>query len=475
MRKNVEQKITCIINSLLPETAFRNRYAEKTSLADRMSYYKTPGVSVAVVNDYEVEWARGFGVREWWQPHPVTKDTVFQAGSISKPVFAIAVIRLMQEGALDLDEDVNNYLTSWRIPANDSWQPRITLRQILSHSAGLKIHGFPGYLQTETLPTVAQVLGGEYPANTKPVQTNIVPGTQFRYSGGGTTIAQQLVVDVLDKPFTEIMRELVFEPLGLTHSTYEQPLPAAWAKMAATAHPWKYQPVAGGWHVYPEMAAAGLWSTPSDLARIGLEVQLAIKGKSDFMKKDLARQMLTPQISRGSTRVLHDSQENMGIGFLLDGKDETIRFKHGGTDEGFEAHMIFYRELGIGSVEMINSNQGHDLVFEIERAIAMEYGWPDYLPKEKVASKVPEEDLRKTLGTYVAKSGLRFKVEHGGDNLLLLRATGQPPIGLYPESETKFFAMVVNLEVAFKKTKRGEVEELILHQDGTQMSARRTE
>jgi len=164
----------------------------------------------------------------------------------------------------------------------------------------------------------------------------------------------------------------------------------------------------------------------------------------------------------------------MGIGFFLDGKDETIRFKHGGWDEGFVAHMIFYRELGIGSVVMINSNQGHDLIFEIERAIAIEYGWPDYLPKEKVVSKVPDEDLRKTLGTYVAKSGLRFKVEHGGDGLLLLRATGQPPIELYPESETKFFAMVVNSEVTFKKTKMGKVEELILHQDGTQTSARRT-
>src|SRR5688500_2634038 len=188
-----EARVQRVVRGLLPDTAFRNRYGPPASLAERMAHYQTPGVSVACVHDGRIEWARAFGVREHGRSEPVSERTLFQAGSISKPIFALGVMRLVQDGRLDLDEDVNRYLTSWRVPPNGAWQPRVTLRQILSHSAGLTVHGFPGYGVEEKLPSVVQILNGESPANTRPVLVNILPGVQTRYSGGGTTVGQLLV------------------------------------------------------------------------------------------------------------------------------------------------------------------------------------------------------------------------------------------------------------------------------------------
>jgi len=268
----VERRIERVINGLLPETALDNQYGPKASLTNRMAYYHTPGVSIAVVKDFKIDWARGFGVKEWGKRSPVTETTLFQAGSISKPIFAMAVMRLVQEGKLDLDKDANGYLTSWNIPPNGSWQPHVTLRQLLSHSAGMTVHGFPGYMRSEKIPSVLEILDGRPPANTARIEVNIIPGTQVRYSGGGITVAQQLVVDVLGQPFPKNMRELILDPSGMKHSTYEQPLPKRWEGSAATAHPYKNRPLDGKWHVYPEMAAAGLWTTPADLARAGIQL-----------------------------------------------------------------------------------------------------------------------------------------------------------------------------------------------------------
>ena len=267
---------------LLAETEIPGRFAPPATLADRLAYFHTPGVSIAVIHGGKIAWARGFGVRDVERGLPVTEETVFQAGSISKPVFAIAVMRLVAAGKLSLDEDVNRYLTSWKVPPQGAFAPRVTLRQLLSHTAGLSVHGFLGYLRTEPLPTVPQILDGAPPANSPAVRVNLVPGVRFRYSGGGTTVAQLGVTDVFGKPFPELMDELDLRPLAMAHSTYAKPLPESWHARAATAYPWKAQAVPGRWHVYPEMAAAGLWTTASDLARMGLEVGRAAQGSRPF-------------------------------------------------------------------------------------------------------------------------------------------------------------------------------------------------
>jgi len=337
---DIERRIERVVNGLLPSSAFRNqnRYGPNATLKERMAYYHTPGVSIAVVNNYKIEWARGFGVREQGKRDPVTETTLFQAASISKPIFALAVMRLVEDGKLDLDEDVNHYLASWKVPANGPWQPRITLRQILSHSAGLTVHGFPGYRTAEKIPSIVEILGGLPPSNTPRVEVNLLPGLQARYSGGGTMLAGLAVTDVLGKPFAQFMRELVFDPVGMKHSTFEQPLPASRTKSAATAHPFKGQPLEGKWHVYPELAPDGLWTTPTDLARVGVELQRALKGEGkSFLSSATVAQMLTPVV------------ENVGIGFMIDGKSNSVRFGHSGANEGFLSQMTMYKDHGMGA------------------------------------------------------------------------------------------------------------------------------
>ena len=317
MERSTEQRIERVINHLVPQTAFKDRYGAPASLHEQLARYHTPGVSIAVINNCEIEWARGFGICEAGKPAQVTPTTLFQAGSISKPVFALAVMHLVQQDRLDLDEDINVYLKSWQVPANGGWQPRITLRQVLSHSAGLTVHGFPGYQSSEPVPTVPQILSGEPPANTEKVEVNILPGLQIRYSGGGTTVAQQALVDTLGRPFPEIMRTLVLDPLGMIDSTYEQPLPDDWATRAATAHPSKGIPLRGKHHIYPEMAAAGLWTTATDLAKVGVELLTGLRDKPhSLLAKETIEAMLSPQLPGQR----EGEDDFVGLSFFCSGK-----------------------------------------------------------------------------------------------------------------------------------------------------------
>ncbi|MBA3947373.1 MAG: serine hydrolase [Herpetosiphonaceae bacterium] len=457
-----EQQIDHVISHLLPETAFEHQFGPPSHLAERMTYHKTPGVSIAVIDNDTLMWARGFGVRTWGTSEPVHEHTRFQAASISKPIFALAIMRLVQHGQLDLDADVNTYLTTWHVPANASWQPRITLRQILSHSAGLSVHGFPGYLRNEALPTLPQILDGQPPANTAAVRVNILPATQFRYSGGGTTVAQQLVVDVLGKPFPQIMRELILDPLEMHDSTYAQPLPREWEALASTAHPWQYQQVAGGWHVYPEMAA-GLWTTPTDLAKAGLALQRIRHGApGGILTKETLEQMLTPQTGA-----------EMGLGFFLHQGGGSSWFGHNGWNEGFISDATFSCEGGQGAVVMINSNQGQALVPEIMRAIGQTYGWPSYTKSTPASASLGAEVLAVYVGTYELREDGACIVEQREDGLWL-RAAAQAPLRLMPMSETEFFTTVLNTRVAFERSGEGTVTGMTLRQDGQSVLAKKT-
>lgn len=458
MDQEIKNRIERIVNGLLVEGTFQNQF-EKGTLTERMKYYNNPGVSIAVINNYEIEWACGFGVKEWGKPDPVTADTLFQAASISKPIFATAVMKLVQEGKIDLDVDVNNYLTSWKVPANEEWQPALTLRQLLSHSAGLTVHGFPGYPRDIATPTIEQILDGEGNSATPAVRVTIMPGSQYRYSGGGTSVAQLAVSNLLNKPFPQLMNEWLLQPLRMEKSTYEQPLPEKWQDSAATAHPWKLQPVRDKWHVYPEMAAAGLWTTPTDLALVGLELQLALKnGVGQLFSADTVNDMLTSQI-----------HNQMGIGFELDGEGENARFNHTGWNEGFLSLANFYKHKGMGVVIMVNSNEAAPMIPEIERAIAREYNWPGFFAEEKVAVEVTTDLLDAYLGDYETASGLHLAVTQE-NGTLFLQPAGQPRIELYPESDTKFFMKVLDTKVTFEVAD-GKGKGLVLLQAGGSIAA----
>jgi CubicO group peptidase (beta-lactamase class C family) len=336
------------------------------TLQQWMDFYKIPGLSVVVFDEYKIVWKKTYGVKQAGARDKVTLDTIFQAGSISKPVTAMAVMKYLQEGRFSLDENINDKLVSWKLPDNDlTKEQKVTLRRLLSHSAGTTVHGFPGYAVSEPRPTLVQVLNGENPANTAPVRVDLLPGRQFRYSGGGTTIVQLMLVDQLKKPFPQIMQETVLGPLGLVHSSYEQPQPAARMAIAASGHRGDGKMVEGKWHIYPEMAAAGLWTTPTDLAMVAIEMAKSKQGKSNrVLSQATTKQMLTIQA------------DPVGLGFFLDKKSDF--FGHGGADEGFQANLIAFSDSGKGYAVMANSDNGFMIFNRLAESVAKEYGWKSF-------------------------------------------------------------------------------------------------
>ncbi|HEY6271882.1 MAG TPA: serine hydrolase [Terriglobales bacterium] len=334
-----------------------------------MDTFKVPGLSVAVIDNYKVAWARGFGVTEPGGTKPVATRTLFQAGSISKPVAAAGALWLVEHGQLSLDEDVNKKLKTWKVPENEfTATQKVTLRRLMSHSAGLTVHGFPGYAVGEAVPTLPEIFNGEKPANTPAIRVDFVPGTKMRYSGGGVTVEQQLVIDVTGKPFPEFMRETVLEKAGMTNSTYEQPIPAARAALTATGTRADGTPVAGKWHIYPEMAAAGLWTTPTDLAKFAIEIALSKQDKANhILSEKMTREMLTRQVDGDGGPV--------GLGFFLGDELHPDQFGHNGADEGFQASLVMFADSGQGVAIMGNSDTFFHVAPYVQEAIGKAYGW----------------------------------------------------------------------------------------------------
>lgn len=429
------------------------------TLADRMAQLHIPGVSIAVVHNGVIEWAEGFGVRELGGP-AVNAETLFQAGSISKPVAAMAALHLVQEGKLSLDSDVNKQLTSWKIPPSAAApNAEVTLRELLTHTAGFTVHGFPGYARGEPVPTLVQVLNGEPPANSKPIRLETVPGSRWNYSGGGYTVMQQLLIDVTKEPFPKLLHDTVLAPIGMTRSTYQQPLPADIQSNAAKPYTDAGKAVPGGAHTYPEMAAAGLWTTPSDLSKYIIENQESLQGKANHvLSQHMTEEMMTP--GKGS----------WGLGLEIGGSASNRYFSHGGVNEGFESLFVGYEHGGDGAAVMTNAQGGSRIAAEIMGSIATEYKWSDFQPVERALVKVSPAVLARYVGTYQLAPGFDMHVTLEGDQLMT-QATGQDKIPVFPESETKFFPKAVDAELEFFPNDKGEVSYMVLHQGGHEMKA----
>jgi CubicO group peptidase (beta-lactamase class C family) len=369
------------------------------TLKQMMETFKLPGLSVAVVDNYQIVWAKGFGVTEPGGTAPVTTRTLFQAGSISKPVAATGALWLVEHGKLQLDEDVNKKLKSWKVPENEfTKEQKVTLRRLVSHSAGLTVHGFPGYAVNEPVPTLVQIFNGEKPANTDPIRVDFVPGTKMRYSGGGVTIEQQLVIDVTGKPFPQFMQETVLSKVGMTDSSYEQPLPAARAALTATGTRSDGMPIAGRWHLYPEMAAAGLWTTPTDLAKFAIEIALSKQGKANHvLSQKMTQEMLRPQIEA------EGGGAHVGLAFFLPDKSPG-EFGHNGSDEGFQADLTMNAESGRGIAIMGNSDMFFHVAPYVEDAVRRARGWKNadepHSPNDAIALLYAVKGTQSALDAY---------------------------------------------------------------------------
>ncbi len=369
--EKVEERMARVEKRLEPVSVGKDEAPIQLDLAGLMKLFNDPGLSVAVIDGYKIAWTKTYGTTELGGTAPVTTKTLFQAGSISKPVAATGMLALVQAGKLSLAEDVNIKLKTWKVPENEfTKEQKVTLRRLASHTAGLTVHGFPGYDVDEKLPTLVQIFNGDRPANTPPIRVDLVPGTKERYSGGGITIEQQLMMDVSGKPFPVLMKETVLDKIGMTNSSYEQPLPAAWAERTAVGTRGSGKSIHGKWHVYPEMAAAGLWTTPTDLAKFAIEIALSRQGKSKkVLSQKTTQEMLTPVL------------EAAGLGFFLV-KDHPGEFGHNGADEGFQALLVMNWETGQGVAIMANSDNGIMIANELLRSVAKEYAWK-YSPEER--------------------------------------------------------------------------------------------
>jgi CubicO group peptidase (beta-lactamase class C family) len=336
----------------------------RLDLPQLMKLYNVPGLSIAVIDNFQIVCVKAYGVIETGSNTPVTPRTLFQAGSISKPLAATGALYLVEHGKLSLDENVNEKLKTWKVPENEfTKNEKVTLRRLMSHTAGLAIHGFPGYDVNDPLPTLVQIFNGEKPANTAPVRVDILPGTKEVYSGGGVTIEQQLMMDVTGRAFPALMRELVLDKIGMAGSTYEQPLPSARAAMTAGGTYADGEVVHGRWHIYPEMAAAGLWTTPTDLGRFAIEIALSKHGKSNRVLSDkMTNEMLKPVL------------EEAGLGLFMD-RNNPGQFGHNGADEGFQAILTMNAESGKGVAIMANSDNGIAIGDILLQRVAKEYGW----------------------------------------------------------------------------------------------------
>ena len=321
-----------------------------------MEEHRVPGVSIAVFEDGAITWAEGYGLLERGSDRPVTTDTLFQAASISKPVAAFGALRMVENGELELDTPVNELLLAWQVPGHD-FESDVTLRRLVSHTAGLTVHGFPGYDARKEAAHLLDILDGVEPANTPAIFVDVAPGSLWRYSGGGYCVLQMLMMDVTEREFPELLQELVLEPLGMDSSTYAQPLPEEWHARAAHGHGRAGAALECRWHSYPEMAAAGLWTTPSDLARFALGVCAAARDEGAALGAEWADAMLTPQ-------TLTDGEiAPAGLGVFL--RENGTVFEHGGSNFGFKCQLVCNHEHRTGFAAMTNGDRGSAVIQEL--------------------------------------------------------------------------------------------------------------
>ena len=420
---SARHQVQQVAQNLLPRVQLEGQKYKPVDLQTRLQETHLPGLSLAVIKDGKVVWAEGFGIADKKQNRKVTTETLFQAGSISKPVAALAVLKLAQDGKVDLDADVNQYLTSWKVPTNEFTKANpVTLRQLMTHTSGLTQHGFPGYVRGSKIPTDVEVLMGK--GNTDLVTVDTLPGKAWRYSGGGYTVMELLVADVTKMPFEEYVQQAILTPLGMHNSTYAQPLPKTLWSKASAAFDDKGEQVEGDWHVYPEQAAAGLWTTPVDLAKYIMAVQQAYAGNTVGP--------ITPELAKQMLEVHHDV---WGLGPELEQREQGLVFTHGGKNKGFSNRFEAFVEKDEGLVLMSNGDSASTVFGELRIAISEHYGWNFIRSKKITAITLPEARAKQLEGLYayekdhqfkmkITREGTRFNVlDMARDNLMAFVAT----------------------------------------------------
>ena len=431
--------------------ASRLRTADTATLPDLMETYRIPGISIAVASLDGGLWCSGYGTTGGSGPAPVGPRTVFQACSISKHVTAFGALRLVADGVLDLDANADDYLAEWHLPDAGGWRPRVTPRMLLAHTAGLSYNWFRGYDGDEEVPSPLQTLSGSGPANTPPVRPSLLPGSRFRYSGSHYMVLQQLMADVTATPFDELMSELVLGPAGMSDSSFSQRFPRQRPGLVALGHHVTGTPVPGGWRVMPEMAGAGLWTTPADLTRLELEIARAAAGESRLLGRELAGQMLTPAVPGG-----------MGLGTEIEGSAGCLRFGHTGGNVGYGCFSFAWPGAGAAVAVMANSEGATEVLGSVLAAAERRYAPPPG------AAVPPRSELP---GRYQLREDYPVDIQADGARLVL-GAEGQPPAELVPLAGGGYQVPGLDCEITFGYD--GDVPVMRIWQEGAARTARRS-
>jgi CubicO group peptidase (beta-lactamase class C family) len=439
------------------------------SLAERMAHHHVPGVAIAVLKDGKVVHAVGYGVREAGTRDAVDADTLFSVGSLSKVATAAVSLKLVADGRIDLDRDINAYLKSWRIPANpEIAQPVVTMRMLMSHTSGLGVHGFEDYLPGEALPTLLETLDGKPPAKNDPVRLEHATGLVNKYSGGGVMVGQLVIEDSTGKPLETVARSEVFDPLGMRRSTFADPS-ASGRNNIAKAHgdDGAVTALPRGWQAFPESAASGLWTSANDLGALTGALIRSYQGKDRFLPRAIATQMMTEV-----------SPSWHGLGPRLDGAGTTRIFHHGGSNDSYRAWMEGYLETGDGFVILTNGEDGYALTEEIRNALSdwiglgvnapvqvvaidpQAAGFADYAGVYRIDAAVPM-DHRRALADAFDIAAIEIKVADGAVSAGVPGQDGA--MALLPLAPTRFVAPDIGvLQVEFHRDAHGTVRALSL-------------
>jgi CubicO group peptidase (beta-lactamase class C family) len=433
------------------------------TIKQRMELYHVPAVTIAVIKDYKIDWAKAYGYADVSEKRLADPSTRFQAASLSKSLNAMSILKLVQDKKIDLYADINNYLSSWKFPYDSvSKNKKISTANLLSHTAGLTVHGFGGYKKTAEIPTVVEILNGHAPANSAAVRSQAEPGIRYVYSGGGTTISQLIAMDVTKTNYADYALKNVLKPIGMTNSFYGSNDAMVQGKDLATAYYASGEEVMGKYHLYPELAAAALWTTPSDLGRFIIETQLSLKGKSNkVLSQELTRLMLTPYIGQSAA-----------LGVFIDKRGAGTYFRHGGANEGFRCEYYGSMDGGDGVIVMINSENGA-IMQEIINSVANVYQWKDfYKPIIKKLFPVPDEVSLSYVGKYEIAPQIILTISKENGQMKA-EATGQGKLDIYPEALNKYFIKVADIRLEFVQNESGKIDKVIIFQNGGQMLAKR--
>ena len=447
-QKEIAENVEKIEPKLIPAFVINGIDSKNLTIEEGMKKYKVPAVSIAFFDKGKIKWTETYGTISKNNSKLVNEQTLFQAASISKPLTSLGVMKLVQAGEVMLDENVNKYLNGWNLQNEDyEVTEKTTLRHLLSHSAGITDLGFEGYQQGTNLPTLLQVLNGESSANSKKIIQKSVAGKSWKYSSGGFAIIQKLIEGLSNDSFQNYMEREVFNPIGMKVSTFNQHLTERLKENVAFGHDGEGNTIEGNWRLHPAQAAAGLWTTPSELAQFAISLQEAFSGQSQqLLYQKTMQTMLEKQLG------------DWGLGIDISNKDNVLRFMHGGANGGYRCHLVAEANMGQGVVIMTNGVGGESLIQDLLRGISKEYDWNIYKPREKSVVRLSNSQKEKLTGKYFMVDNNQVivdisKIERG---LKVLQTWNGQSYRILPEESLQFFRETDGISIEFKENNEGK-------------------